>query len=29
MMERHQIEGHSHHEIAEALKEAFNEHCAE
>ena len=28
MMERHQIEGHTHQEIAEALKAAFNEHCA-
>lgn len=28
MMERHQIEGHTHLEIAEALKAAFNEHCA-
>jgi putative YphP/YqiW family bacilliredoxin len=28
MMERHQIEGHSHHEIAEALRAAFDEHCA-
>jgi putative YphP/YqiW family bacilliredoxin len=27
MMERHQIEGHSHHEIADALKAAFDEHC--
>jgi len=27
MMERHQIEGHTPQEIAEALKAAFNEHC--
>ena len=28
MMERHQIEGHTPQEIAEALKLAFNEHCS-
>ena len=28
MMERHQIEGHSPQEIAEALKAAFEEHCS-
>lgn len=28
MMERHQIEGHTHEEIADALKAAFNDHCA-
>ena len=28
MMERHQIEGHSPQEIAEALTEAFDKHCA-
>ena len=28
MMERHQIEGHTHQEIAEALKAAFSEHCS-
>jgi putative YphP/YqiW family bacilliredoxin len=27
MMERHQIEGHTPHEIAEELKRAFDEHC--
>lgn len=27
MMERHQIEGHTPHEIAAALKAAFDEHC--
>jgi len=27
MMERHQIEGHTPHEIADALKAAFNEYC--
>jgi len=28
MMERHQIEGHTPQEIADALKTAFNEHCS-
>ena len=28
MMERHQIEGHSPQEIAEAFKAAFEEHCS-
>ena len=27
MMERHQIEGHTPHEIADALKAAFDHHC--
>jgi putative YphP/YqiW family bacilliredoxin len=27
MMERHQIEGHTPHEIADTLKAAFDEHC--
>jgi len=27
MMERHQIEGHTPHEIAESLRAAFEEHC--
>ncbi|TFH65503.1 MAG: BrxA/BrxB family bacilliredoxin [Gemmatimonadales bacterium] len=27
MMERHQIDGHTPQEIAEALKAAFDEHC--
>jgi len=27
MMERNQIEGHTPHEIADALKGAFDEHC--
>ena len=28
MMERHQIEGHTPHEIADALKAAFDTHCS-
>ena len=28
MMERHQIEGHTPQQIAEAFKAAFDEHCA-
>jgi putative YphP/YqiW family bacilliredoxin len=27
MMERHQIEGHTPHEIAQELRAAFEEHC--
>jgi putative YphP/YqiW family bacilliredoxin len=28
MMERHQIEGHTPHEIATELKAAFDNHCS-
>jgi putative YphP/YqiW family bacilliredoxin len=27
MMERHQIEGHTPHEIAQELQAAFDQHC--